>query len=552
MNSIARSLKTADSGRLKTWVPVTFCLFLLPAMLSCGRGPALESVLPPKQLEHLDVGVRKQFQMVWDAVQEPSSQNAKSKSEAWGALGQWFQAYRFPESAAICYRNANALDPDMAKWLFYLGQLDLEAGRLESAKAYFNQVLVLQPDSIEALLQLGDMASNAQDLSDAAGHFQKVLALDPDNPDALFGMGNYHFAQGELAACVAVLEKLLAQQPDASQVHYLMGSVLVQMGEADRAKVHFDKVPKDNNQHVVLRGDRPWTDEIQKMKLGSRLLTKRGLQALEKGNYKVAAKLLGKAVADNPNNPEVRVNYAIILENLGRLHLAKSELDKVLAMDPDNLRANLVLGRMGVEGRRFTAADKFLRRALEIDPNSPEAHIQMGKLRQIQNRYEETLTHYAAVRHLNRPLVGTRFWYSALLSLTQGIETALAAVEKDLTVLPEAPMLQLLRIRFLVTASDQARDVAQAKKLLRSLQVEPDVFYAETVAMVAAAAGDFSTAVAWQNTGLETLESLRARKPAQVARRRLILYENREPCQTPWESDEAHVTKQVPSSERLP
>ena len=544
--------------RVKTLVnpdfrgPVWSVWFFLILLWGCQQGPQLESVSPPKQLEEMGADVRRQFQERWDAVQNADQSDARTKSEAWGALGQWFQAYRFPESAAMSYRNAKKLDPAIAKWAFYLAMIELEEGDLETARSQFELALELDPDANEAEIELGEMASNMQDLERARGHYRNVLARTPDNPSALLGMAKYFLAKGDPNASIELLEKLLAQQPEVSRANYLMGTALVQIGEKEKAKAHFTKVPQDNNQHIPVLVKQPWTTEIQNMKLGSRIYTKKGLQALEKGDINLAASLLERAVTDDPTNPEIKVNYAILLEKVGRLDLAKAELDGALALDPDNFRAHLVLGRLGVNSHRLVAAEKHLKRALEIDANATEAQIQMGKLWQIQKRYDEALEYYGLARKVNRPLVGTRFWYSAILSFTEGIDQALTAVGQDLALLPEERSLRLLRLRFLVTVPGEKRQVAAARAALEGFQNEPDVYYAETAAMVAAAAGDFQTAIDWEKAALKTLTTLRARKPAQVARRRLILYQRGEPCETPWEADEASVTKSVDPPERLP
>ncbi len=517
---------------------------LLMAFLAfavCDRGPSLEKVAPPGDGEQLDPLVKSQFETYWGALDGLASRDGA----AWGRLGQWFHAYKYPTSAASCYRNASMLEPREARWRYLLGKLSLEDGDLDAAAAHFEAACARDPRAAAPRVELGDLASDLGDLDAAESHYRWVLDRDPEDPAALFGMARVCIARGEPQAALDLLRTVERLQPEATQVLYNLGMVLTRMGNSELGRQYLDRVPMQNLQHVALRRNDPWMREVLKINQGGKELNRRGVHAFRRGDYAGAAVLTGQAVIANPENLELRINYAVTLKKLGRPLAALEQLEWVLALEPENERAHLVLGVLYLEEGRLAAAERHLQKALDLDPRSSEANLQYGKLRQFQGRMAEAADQYALVRKLDPAHSGARFWHAALLIALDKVPRARAVLEDDLKMLPDDRMLRFLRIRLCAVAPRNSGDRSEAENWLSGDSGARDVFYAETAAMVAAAGGEFERASAWQREAVETLVENGFRKPAGVARRRLVLYQAGKPCGRAWERFETLIETPV-------
>ncbi len=80
-----------------------------------------------------------------------------------------------------------------------------------------------------------------------------------------------------------------------------------------------------------------------------------------------------RALEINSDDLEVRTDYAASLNFLGDFEGAKSELERVLAKNPNHTVANFNLGVVHVNMNRNDLAQKYWKRFLELDPSSPRS-----------------------------------------------------------------------------------------------------------------------------------------------------------------------------------
>ncbi len=85
-----------------------------------------------------------------------------------------------------------------------------------------------------------------------------------------------------------------------------------------------------------------------------------------------------KAVALNPNLPEVHVLYAKALMLTGDSDLSEKEFMAELRVDPYNFDANLQLGAMAKQEQNYEQAKKYFARAEETRPGDPGVRYQLA------------------------------------------------------------------------------------------------------------------------------------------------------------------------------
>ncbi len=510
------------------------------------------SLSPPPRFETLEPAVQRQFDNLsarLSGLQETSAPDSPARiGQAWGELGQWFHVYRYPDSAIRSYRTAANLDPDEPRWPYYLGMLAVESGQLDMATIAFEQSLERAPEAPATLLRLADLKLTLRQPQAAEAYIRRAQSLIPDHLAATIALARLHLQNDDASAAIVVLQSLLTRAESVpGHVHYLMAQAFRRLGEIEQARHHLDRVPEGESEPVPLAGDDPWLEQLIAGNISSDHLTRLAARAYRQGNFRAATGHSGRAARLNPDNPELRTNFAAALLALGRSDLALRQIHIALQQNPDLPRAHMVKASSQLQMNDLPGARDTLLRTLELDPDMREARQILGRVHHSMGETELAIDQYADIRRRSGQFEQVRFWHAALTISLAHYGKALAALDEDLAVLPGSRLLQLLRIRILAAADDGlVRHPARAAELLIQLDENtPDVYYAETAAMVAAAQGNHELAVGWQGHAVEALESMANDRASHIARRRLTLYEERLACLTPWELTEILITKPV-------
>ncbi|MEZ5047985.1 MAG: tetratricopeptide repeat protein [Chitinophagaceae bacterium] len=536
---------------------LALCLAMLLVLTGCSEPQPPEAplavVAPPVDLAELDLAVRQQFKERWDALQA-ATPGSKESATRWGEVGQWFDAYHYRDSADASYANAAQLDAGEPRWPYYRGHIALDRGDLDMAMEEFARAANLAPDMAAPRVQMGNIAMTQLHVDVAKDAFDRALKIDATDPEAQLGLGRVALEQGDPEGAREILEPLLQSQPDVGQLHYLIGLSWRQSGDRVKAAEHFSKVPQESLNQVPLSTSDPWMREVQLLDRGVVTLTRRGVREIQHGELRHGTLLLAQAVKANPSTAETHINYAQALRRVGRPNHARDELQEALRLAGDSpettAKAHLALASLLTSMGQLDVAEPHLHEVLDFDPRSVDALLQLGRIKQRQGQVEAALGQYAAARDLAGEREDVCFWHAAMLLRLDRIKLAQDALQADIDRLGEARSLRLLLARLLAAKdSPSTKDVDSAKKLLQSAAGQPDVFFAETAAMVAAADGAFAQAISWQDEAVATLAESRRHAALKTARRRLQLYREGMPCRNPWEDAESMVTTKIRTSQ---
>ena len=108
-----------------------------------------------------------------------------------------------------------------------------------------------------------------------------------------------------------------------------------------------------------------------------------------------------KAIEINPNNPGAHWGYALLLSSLGQNDQGIAEIDKALQLEPVLPMTGALKGHILYQARRYSDAENFLQKTLELDDHFWITHIEMGKIYESEGRYDEALKSFRAARNLS-------------------------------------------------------------------------------------------------------------------------------------------------------
>jgi tetratricopeptide (TPR) repeat protein len=210
--------------------------------------------------------------------------------------------------------------------------------------------LVLQAPPSPALqhLHAGVEADKSGQLDSAVAEFQKAIELDPKLAIAFVDLGEVFIEKHEYASAVPQLKKALELNPASEPGHQLLGYALLAQGYAAEAIPHLEKAHDEDA-------------------LGIALLDAERLQE--------AVTVLQKAVAKNPDDPDLLYYY-------GRASglLSKQVFDTLETRFPDSARAHQMMAQDYAALREVPSAEREFSEALRLRPQTAGLHLDLGYL----------------------------------------------------------------------------------------------------------------------------------------------------------------------------
>jgi len=210
--------------------------------------------------------------------------------------------------------------------------------------------IALQASTSPALqhLRAGVEADKSGQPDAAIVEFQKASELDPKLAAAFVDLGAVLIEKHDYAAAIPPLKHALELDPDFEGGQRLLGYALLAQGFATEAIPHLEKAHEDD----VL-----------------------GIALYEDGRLREASDVLQKAVARNPNDPELLYYY-------GRVSglLSKQVFDELEARFPDSARSHEMMAQDYAALRDVPAAEHEFLEALRLRPQTAGLHLELGEL----------------------------------------------------------------------------------------------------------------------------------------------------------------------------
>ena len=348
----------------------------------------------------------------------------------------WFMYGRLEESrdnidAAIeAYRHSLGIDPDYRGAALNLAILERRRGNADAAIEIYENILADNPRYSLARYNLAVVLSSLDRNDEAAGHYEQVLEQDPENEKARLNLAVIRRAEGRLEQAETLLRDGLAMDPSNISARFNLALLLGAMeregeqekelervlrldpgfakawrslgrlhearGELDAAAEAFLEAlqlePEDTAALVFNLGVR--SDEEAQFELARRLYRALlevdpayskaaiNLAAIEsrQGNPQDALDVLDDVLEREPENTAALFNRALALEALDKRPQAVTQLEALLALDPEHALAWRQLGLWQLGQDNDAEARQALETYLELVPDDVDIRAKLNTL----------------------------------------------------------------------------------------------------------------------------------------------------------------------------
>jgi tetratricopeptide (TPR) repeat protein len=262
------------------------------------------------------------------------------------------------EGAVAEYKQFLKLHPEATSIHSNLGAALAGLGRFEEAVREYKAALRQSPALTAARLNLALVYYKMGRIADAERELVKVHAEAPANQQAVLLLGDCYLRMGREKDVIRVLEPVERKQPKNAAIIYMLGTALIRDNQIEKGQMLVDQILRDGDSaeaHLML-----------------------GSAKMNVSDFAGARDEFAKAVALNPNLPEVHVLYAKALVLTGDSDQSSKEFKAELAVDPFNFDANLQLGATSRQEQEYQQAHQYFARALKTRPGDPGVRYQLA------------------------------------------------------------------------------------------------------------------------------------------------------------------------------
>jgi tetratricopeptide (TPR) repeat protein len=273
------------------------------------------------------------------------------------------------EGAVSEYRQFLKIHPEATAIHSNLGAALAGLGRFEEAIPEYKIALKQSPALEGARLNLALVYYKMGRIDDAATELEKLHTKDPGNHQAALLLGDCYLRMGREKDVIRVLQPEEKKHADDLAIAYLLGTALIREKRVEEGQVLVDRILRNGDSaeaHLML-----------------------GSAKMNVLDYAGARDEFAKAVALNPNLPDVHVLYAEALVLTGDSDLSSKEFKAELDVDPFSFDANLQLGATARQEQNYEQAHQYFGRALKTRPGDPGARYQLALIALDEGKLDE-------------------------------------------------------------------------------------------------------------------------------------------------------------------
>ncbi len=319
-------------------------------------------------------------------------------------LARFYRSGGSPEQSAETYRTLLTRAPDSALAVVELADVEMELQHPEQAVSVCRDYLSRYPDDTLVRRRLATIYLDQDRYAEALSQLQMVLAADPGDEDTQRRIGLIELQRQNWTAAVDTFTALLEKDPESGLYRYDLGVAREAAGDKQGALAVFAGISADSEFYpdaVMHRAYLLFTldqaTEAQALMAGEMEIVLSRPEAVgflaslyqRSKNLDAAEKLLRKGEVLYPDNAELLLNLALLLDQRGEAEASERVARRVMELEPGNPDApNLIAYSLAVRNVRLDEALELATRALSLE-DAPHIRDTLGWVYYRLGRYAD-------------------------------------------------------------------------------------------------------------------------------------------------------------------
>lgn len=319
------------------------------------------------------------------------------------------------QTALTYLEEARKQDPNSVEMLTGLARCYYELGRDGEALKLYQQAIAQNTNNWDAQYYLGRIHLENGSYAQAVEPLENALKLKPDDPDTISSLGVALSKSGRSADAITYLSRIVALKRGVKEDFYYLGEAYANDRQWQQAAENFkrgadlrgidvngyfywatmlfnaDKLDEAFDAYAKARSVDHTVSHSETFRYLAEIYRLRGMPDKALSNYQT---LLQR----EPNDVEALFQAGYISFKLNQLDQAKDYFKRLIAVDPKhaggaaNLAALEARYNEKYTGRNEKTPGITLREVVSANPNSVEAHVNLGAQLLTEGVYPEALT----------------------------------------------------------------------------------------------------------------------------------------------------------------
>jgi len=356
-------------------------------------------------------------------------------------LGVYYIDRNNYEEAKKYLRRSIGIKPSDIKSHYYLAEVLREQGKLSEAEKIYSEILDIDPDNYATLLTLSVIYENLGNparsescykkllnkyhdspivyeeygsflyrnnrLDEAVTQFENAEVYDSNDSDIKLKLGILYVQKGMYAEALRKLNYVLQQQPDNDSAIYYTGVCMLNMGKTGEARKIFKQIGTgsdyynnavfqlarihENNGETALAVDMI-VKQLEKDPQNATFANYLGQLYRKQDRYDKAISLYQNFLNKDPGNESIIYSLGVAYFYNGQEDKSIETMRSLLSVNPEHADAMNFIGYTYTEkGVNLDEAEKFIRKAMQLSPDSGYIVDSLGWLYYQRGDYDKAL-----------------------------------------------------------------------------------------------------------------------------------------------------------------
>ncbi|MDP9479075.1 MAG: tetratricopeptide repeat protein [Actinomycetota bacterium] len=353
------------------------------------------------------------------------------------------------EEALSRFEQALEAAPENPEVIEAVGRALLNLDRLEEAEASFLDALELDPEWVAPRMGLAMVALRRDEPFKIVHHLERAIEADPGHPDAYVELGRYYGFMGEPALAKATFERWTKRLPEDADMLINAGLTLFDAADYAESLEFFEKaieVASDEGQRSGAQTFRANALDMlgryaEAVAAYQRVIAETpdwweahanlGICHARNGHPERAEAAFRRGLTDCPGSPEIRDELAAhLLAQRRNLSEALTLSEEAVALGRDEIRHLITLGEARLALEDEAGAAEAYEAVLALDPENPEAHLELGILHEHGGEPERAEEHFVESLKSDPANPRALYSYASLYYTADDLEAAEEILER--------------------------------------------------------------------------------------------------------------------------
>jgi len=281
------------------------------------------------------------------------------------------------------YKAAAELMPGATPAQVKLADFYTTTNDTDAAKKVLEGTLEKNPQFLPALHRLARIALEKRDYDECSRLVELVFQKDSADMDARMTRAQMLLAKNEVGGAIADLEQIVSARPDVAYSKFLLGLAYMTKGDLFKSKMLLQgAVDLDPNlTPAVLR-----LAEVN----------------VRTGSYRAATEGLLRVLAKDPGNLDAYLLLPEAVKSPQEVSQAIELLEKALPRFNNDPKLSLALGSLYLKGNNSSRAEDAIKEMQTKDPDSVQTHVLLGDIAVRKKDFPRAEQEYKAAADLSK------------------------------------------------------------------------------------------------------------------------------------------------------